>query len=95
MAYPLSKAWENKRFPEVQAFWGIGGTPESLPPWLAKDMQKIADSGAPYSFDNSLDERCPHTIVVGTTVYSVVDSPRKEEGHPGTWEELSCVSGNC
>jgi len=94
MSYPLSKAWENKRFPEVQDFWGVGGgSPTSLPHWLQADMKKIADTARPYSFDNSLDERTPHTIVVGMKVYQVEDSPDKDEARPGTWETLKCIQG--
>jgi len=92
-SYPLSKAYKNKRFPEVAAYWGIGSTPESLPVWLRMDMQKIANTGRPYSFDNSLDERTPHTIVVGMKVYQVEDSPDKDEARPGTWETLKCIQG--
>jgi len=94
MAYPLSKAWQNKRFPEVQAFWGVGDAPaDSLPAWVQKDMKKIADTQRPYSFDNALDEHTPHTIVVGMKVYTVEDSPTKDESHPGTWETLRCIKG--
>lgn len=94
MSYPLSKAWEDKRFPEVQAFWGVGNeTGESLPVWLREDMQKIVDTGKPYSFDNSLDERVPHTIVQGMKVWSVEDNEDRNDEHPGTWEQLFCISG--
>lgn len=93
MSYPLSKAWEGKRFPEVQAFWGVGDVSvDTYPTWLKEDMKKITDTGKPFSFDNSLDERTPHTIVVGKKAYRVVDNAQKDEAHPGTWETLECIA---
>lgn len=94
MSYPLSKAGEGLLFPEVESFWGLGkNSSESLPKSLSKEMQYIAESNWPYSFDNSDSETVPHTIVVGMKVYRVEESPNRNETHPGTWAKLTCING--
>jgi len=88
-SYPLFKGhlWR-----EVQAFWGLRGSVEDMPAALREEMQRIADSGEPHSFDTAEDNHPPHRIVVGRRVYAVGLSASPDPAHPGTWCELSCLS---
>jgi len=91
MSYPLhgGHLWG-----DVAAFWGLGGkSVNSMPAALREEMQEIADSGKPYSFDTAEDLHPPHRIVVGMTVYAVSPSPLLSVQHPGSWNALTCVSG--
>lgn len=91
MSYPL---YGQHLWGDVEAFWGLGGkSASSLPADLRKEMQEIADSGTPHSFDTAEDNHPPHRIVVGMTVYAVYPSAHGSSNHPGTWNELSCVTG--
>lgn len=90
MSYPLYKGhlWK-----EVQAAWGISGSPETLPQELREEMRKIAQSGKPFSFDTAEDNHPPHRIVFGTRVYDVNPSPDANGMHPGSWTSFSCERG--
>jgi len=91
LSYPVYKGHVWK---DVEAFWGWGSESVSLmPASLRREMQEIADSGKPFSFDTAENQHPPHRIVVGMTVYSVDYSPTMDGDHPGTYCVLSCVSG--
>lgn len=87
-AYPNSREylWE-----DVQSFWEAGSG-QPLTSAMRREMQRIASSGRPYSFDTHPDLRPPHMIVVGMTVYRVSTSPELKDNDPGTWQYFECVT---
>lgn len=94
-SYPL---YEDGLWSTVEAFWGLGNSSvETMPAALRAEMQTIADSGVPHSFDTESDHHPPHRIVVGMTVYAVEFTAPQAEldiDHPGSWSALSCLR-NC
>lgn len=92
MSYPVSSHF----WPEVSAFWGINGTASDLAPSLRKEMEDIAATGRPHSFDVATDHHPPHRIVVGQTVFAVHFSGPMDQldgKQPGTWTALECLRG--
>eukprot|EP00420_Gonyaulax_spinifera_P024563 CAMPEP_0197912282 /NCGR_PEP_ID=MMETSP1439-20131203/74468_1 /TAXON_ID=66791 /ORGANISM="Gonyaulax spinifera, Strain CCMP409" /LENGTH=260 /DNA_ID=CAMNT_0043534059 /DNA_START=70 /DNA_END=852 /DNA_ORIENTATION=- len=87
MAYPLH---EGHLWNEVASFWEGG---EPIPEKLEKEMQAIADSGKPYSFDTRSSKRSPHRIVVGKKVYAVEPTITLGQSSPGTQNTLACIKG--